>query len=176
MPETAELIQVDAVPFKQNKQSDFKFGETVDFKKQAARDNRLWLLAFVIMLVVSSFMIWYLGLQDNAVEQQATIKVAARRADPFGGDRYRAVGSVITTKLYSLGITNTWVRFVDKDRVEVELPRTTDRGLIPAVVDIVRQSSEKQLKLRPKIALYFAKTPGTGSRSMAPMDEAPPAP
>lgn len=170
MSSTSYISQVDATSLRNQNSQNFGFHDPPDFKGMAARSNRLWLLAFVLILVAAGVMIRQLGKTQQQVDQRAEKAARVQRLAPFPGVLHQDASVEIKDRVEKdLGIKPAWVRFISKDQVEVELPAAIDRDRVPAVVSLVNEVSQKRLNEKPAIRIYFAKTPGVGPRTRAPI-------
>jgi len=140
-----------------------------DLSRRIKRDNRLWLLTFLAVLAVSAFLVWALGKQDEDVKRKHSATSATQRRTPFPGQQQYRASDAIREQLAEIGIRAAWVRFVDRDEVEIELPATVDRDIAPRVREIARQVTLQYVEREPIVSVYVADSPGVGKRAELPL-------
>lgn len=140
-----------------------------DLSKRIKRDNRLWLLTFLAVLAVSLFLVWALGKQDEDVKRKHSATSATQRRTPFPGEQQYRASDAIRAQLAEIGIRAAWVRFVDRDEVEIEVPATAGRNIAPRVRAIARQATLRYAEREPIVSVYIADSPGVGKRTELPL-------
>lgn len=165
MPALAQLDQVDTSTVRHDDNRMLADHVESDLTKRIRRDNRVWLVAFLAVLIGSGYLIWLLARQDEAAEKRRSVESAHQRRTPFPGELQYRASEAIRGRLNEMGIQGAWVRFVDREQIEVELPSSIDRSLVPRVRRAAREVTLEVVQREPQIAIYVARSPGLGART-----------